>query len=98
MDLDEDRALSMTAEARITIPGESVANATDWMRYARSLQCQSSLNRATRGHGTYVEEEAVLASVSGLVERVNKLVSVRALRSRCAKCSDSQISPSLISP
>ncbi|TFY83642.1 hypothetical protein EWM64_g361 [Hericium alpestre] len=35
-----------------------------------------------RGHGTYVENEEVIASVAGLVERVNKLVTVRALRTR----------------
>lgn len=36
-----------------------------------------------RGHGTYVDDEQVIASVAGTVERVNKLVSVRAVRTRC---------------
>lgn len=35
-----------------------------------------------RGHGTYVENEEVIASVAGTIERVNKLVTVRAIRSR----------------
>eukprot|EP00741_Cyanophora_paradoxa_P002970 tig00000655_g2883.t1 len=35
-----------------------------------------------RGHGTYVEDGSLIASVSGVVERVNKLISVRPLRSR----------------
>ncbi|XP_076343387.1 exosome complex component Rrp4 [Tachypleus tridentatus] len=35
-----------------------------------------------RGHGTYVEEENLVASVAGIVERVNKLVSVRPLKTR----------------
>jgi len=35
-----------------------------------------------RGHGTYVEENNLIATVSGVVERVNKLVSVRPLKSR----------------
>ncbi|KAI8343513.1 hypothetical protein BC941DRAFT_343983 [Chlamydoabsidia padenii] len=37
-----------------------------------------------RGHGTYAEEEgsAVISSVAGTVERVNKLLSVRPLKSR----------------
>jgi len=35
-----------------------------------------------RGHGTSVEENTLLATVSGIVERVNKLVSVRPLKSR----------------
>ena len=63
--------------------GDLIASASDWMR----------------GHGTFVEaagkgisdEEGgaggageVRASVAGAVERVNKLVSVRAWRGRCA--------------
>lgn len=35
-----------------------------------------------RGHGTYVEESNVVSSVAGTIERVNKLISVRPLRSR----------------
>ena len=34
------------------------------------------------GHGTYLDQTDVVASVAGTVERVNKLVSVRALRTR----------------
>lgn len=37
-----------------------------------------------RGHGTTVEGNTLLATVSGIVERVNKLVSVRPLKSRYA--------------
>lgn len=36
----------------------------------------------SRGHGTYVNNDEVIASVAGVVERVNKLVTVRALRTR----------------
>ncbi|PJF17809.1 Exosome complex component RRP4, partial [Paramicrosporidium saccamoebae] len=35
-----------------------------------------------RGHGTYCISETLVSSVAGSVERVNKLVSVKALRSR----------------
>jgi len=49
-----------------TAPGEPVTSAHAYMR----------------GHGTYVEEEEVIASIAGTVERVNKLVTVRALRGR----------------
>jgi exosome complex RNA-binding protein Rrp4 len=36
-----------------------------------------------RGHGTYVgEEENVIASVTGTIQRVNKLLSVKSLKSR----------------
>ncbi|KAJ3084741.1 exosome non-catalytic core subunit rrp4 [Quaeritorhiza haematococci] len=35
-----------------------------------------------RGHGTFNQEEKLIASVSGVVERVNKLISVKPLRAR----------------
>lgn len=35
-----------------------------------------------RGHGTYVLDDKVVASVAGTLERVNKLVSVRPLRTK----------------
>lgn len=34
------------------------------------------------GHGTYVDQEQVISSVAGTIERVNKLVTVRAIRTR----------------
>ncbi|ORY21899.1 putative exosome complex exonuclease rrp4 [Naematelia encephala] len=35
-----------------------------------------------RGHGTYVEDDQVISSVTGTIEKVNKLISVKALKSR----------------
>ncbi len=35
-----------------------------------------------KGHGTYVDDGCMYASVAGVVERVNKLISVRPLNSR----------------
>eukprot|EP00842_Homolaphlyctis_polyrhiza_P003205 jgi/Hompol1/3886/HPOL_003382-RA len=35
-----------------------------------------------RGHGTFTQEDSLVASVAGFVERVNKLVSVRPIKSR----------------
>lgn len=35
-----------------------------------------------RGHGTYMGEEKLVASVAGAVERVNKLICVKALKTR----------------
>jgi len=34
------------------------------------------------GHGTYLENETLYASIAGVVERVNRLISVRPIRSR----------------
>ncbi|KAH9479702.1 Exosome complex component rrp4 [Psilocybe cubensis] len=34
------------------------------------------------GHGTYIDDDEVIASVAGTIERVNKLITVRAIRSR----------------
>ena len=35
-----------------------------------------------RGHGTYTNDNKLYASIAGVVERVNKLISVRPLRTR----------------
>ncbi|XP_028664379.1 exosome complex component RRP4 [Erpetoichthys calabaricus] len=35
-----------------------------------------------RGHGTYMDDEKLVASVAGVVERVNKLICVRPLKTR----------------
>ena len=35
-----------------------------------------------RGHGTFVDNEKILASVTGTVEVVNKLISVKPLKTR----------------
>lgn len=34
------------------------------------------------GHGTFIDQETVISSVAGTIERVNKLVTVRAIRAR----------------
>ncbi|KAI6014032.1 exosome complex exonuclease rrp4 [Pisolithus microcarpus] len=69
-DIREDDAMDLddleTGEYRLTCPGETITSAHDFMR----------------GHGTYVDDELVIASVAGTVQRVNKLVTVRAARSR----------------
>ncbi|KAI9573865.1 hypothetical protein HD554DRAFT_2202028 [Boletus coccyginus] len=55
-----------TTAANLTYPGETITSAHNTMR----------------GHGTYLDKEQVIASVAGSVERVNKLVTVRAVRTR----------------
>ncbi|KAF8801358.1 hypothetical protein BYT27DRAFT_6799630 [Phlegmacium glaucopus] len=52
--------------SKLTCPGEYLTSSQAYMR----------------GHGTYVDSEEVIASVAGTVERVNRLVTVRAIRSR----------------
>lgn len=34
------------------------------------------------GHGTYVADEKIKASVAGVMEKVNKLISIRPLKNR----------------
>jgi len=53
-------------EVKIISPGESITSSRAFMR----------------GHGTFVDGDEVVASVAGVIERVNKLVTVRALRTR----------------
>ncbi|XP_030063684.1 exosome complex component RRP4 [Microcaecilia unicolor] len=50
----------------LVAPGDTITTDTGFMR----------------GHGTYMEDEKLLASVAGTVERVNKLICVRALKTR----------------
>ncbi|THV08560.1 exosome complex exonuclease rrp4 [Dendrothele bispora CBS 962.96] len=66
MDIDEDEDFLEVGSSKITYPGEYLTSSQAFMR----------------GHGTYVDDEEVIASVSGMVERVNKLVTVRAIRTR----------------
>ncbi|KAF9244137.1 hypothetical protein BU15DRAFT_86090 [Melanogaster broomeanus] len=47
-----------------------------------TLTCPGETITVQSGHGTYVDKEEVIASVAGTVERVNKLVTVRAIRTR----------------
>ncbi|KAG8704839.1 exosome non-catalytic core subunit rrp4 [Ceratobasidium sp. 395] len=55
-----------STSSRLTSPGEMITSSQSFMR----------------GHGTFVEGEQVIASVAGTVERVNKLVSVKPVKSR----------------
>ncbi|KAI0316774.1 hypothetical protein OF83DRAFT_1059825 [Amylostereum chailletii] len=55
-----------SGNAKVACPGEPITSSQAFMR----------------GHGTYVDKEDVIASVAGVIERVNKLVTVRALRTR----------------
>ncbi|XP_045627146.1 exosome complex component RRP4 isoform X3 [Ursus americanus] len=50
----------------LVVPGDTITTDTGFMR----------------GHGTYMGEEKLIASVAGSVERVNKLICVKALKTR----------------
>ncbi|KAJ2835678.1 Exosome complex component rrp4, partial [Coemansia sp. 'formosensis'] len=52
--------------ARIVTPGTAITNDSAFMR----------------GHGTFSEHDTIYSSVAGVVERINKLVSVRPLKQR----------------
>lgn len=54
---------------------EEVTSSVTWLPFFVVL----SFNR---GHGTYMGEEKLIASVAGSVERVNKLICVKALKTR----------------
>ncbi|TFL01679.1 hypothetical protein BDV98DRAFT_507287 [Pterulicium gracile] len=53
-------------KSRVALPGEPLTSSQAYMR----------------GHGTYVDTEDVVASVAGTIERVNKLITVKAIRTR----------------
>lgn len=61
----------------IVTPGTKITSDQCFMRYA---YCQGH-DRA-RGHGTFVRDSTMYASVAGSVERVNKLITVRPPRAR----------------
>ncbi|CED83027.1 Exosomal 3'-5' exoribonuclease complex, subunit Rrp4 [Phaffia rhodozyma] len=64
---DEDEGLDLEeGSSNFTTPGSTITSSSLFMR----------------GHGTYVSGDKVVSSVTGKVERVNKLVSVRPLRAR----------------
>ncbi|XP_025991776.2 uncharacterized protein LOC105198315 [Solenopsis invicta] len=54
-------------QPRLYTPGEEISSQPDFLR----------------GHGTYVDEDKTLrASVAGILEKVNKLISIRPLKAR----------------
>ncbi|WVR07298.1 hypothetical protein IAU60_004339 [Kwoniella sp. DSM 27419] len=67
MDVDEDDEFGAGPSTRMIVtPGEVITSSREYMR----------------GHGTYVEETSVVSSVTGTIERVNKLISVKPVRSK----------------
>ncbi|KAJ3197513.1 Exosome complex component RRP4, partial [Dinochytrium kinnereticum] len=56
----------LDAPVHLVVPGETITSDLAFMR----------------GHGTYNEDDSLVASVLGVVDQVNKLISVRPLRAR----------------
>ncbi|XP_047381815.1 exosome complex component RRP4 isoform X2 [Sciurus carolinensis] len=59
-------SLGRDTKKHLVVPGDTITTDTGFMR----------------GHGTYMGEEKLIASVAGSVERVNKLICVKALNTR----------------
>ncbi|KAI8921903.1 hypothetical protein DFJ77DRAFT_425019 [Powellomyces hirtus] len=64
--MDVDMNEAENSDIHVVTPGEVVTRDTAFMR----------------GHGTYTENDTLVASLAGVVDRVNKLISVRPLRTR----------------
>uniref|UniRef100_A0A6M2DFS3 Exosome complex component RRP4 n=1 Tax=Xenopsylla cheopis TaxID=163159 RepID=A0A6M2DFS3_XENCH len=60
----------------------SIANSDNAPRLYTPGEIISQQGGYMRGHGTYSENDYLKASVAGVVEQVNKLISVRPLKSR----------------
>ncbi|RKP26515.1 hypothetical protein SYNPS1DRAFT_32716 [Syncephalis pseudoplumigaleata] len=52
--------------------------------FVTRAQVITSDTSVMRGHGTYQEDKAIVSAVAGVVEQVNKLITVRPLRARYA--------------
>jgi exosome complex RNA-binding protein Rrp4 len=73
----------------VVTPGDVITEEEGYMRCVAAEHTFASIGRFPhssmppyRGHGTYAEDNVLLAAVAGVVERVNKVISVRPLRTR----------------
>jgi len=92
----DEEELTAFSSLHIVTPGEVITTDTTFLRHDLVLLCHGNVSYDFyRGHGTHVgPSNELMASVAGVVERVNKLVTVRPLHSRHALLLDSV--PSLI--
>ena len=88
MDIDDHDMGGPSSLAGVVTPGEVITSAKVFMRFV--LSSSDVFVLMIRGHGTYVEDESVVSSVTGTIEKVNKLISVRALKARCVLCQVSE--------
>lgn len=52
------------------------------MLFKCSIKVSNAKLKSCRGHGTYGEDDNIKASVAGIMEQVNKLISIRPVKSR----------------
>lgn len=86
MKLWDDEA-SPSSAATVAIPGDAIADASEWMRGHGTLLASTAASQQAGGGdeedaADMLESKEVLASVAGRVQRLNRLVTVQALRSR----------------
>ena len=74
------------APTKFVTPGKIITRETGFMRQVvvslLLFMLLIMLLPLFRGHGTYMQDDCLYASVAGVVERVNQLISVRPLKSR----------------
>lgn len=77
------------AMPRLFTPGEVITSQQGFMRYVFVQSMCHSISFVISfftlfksGHGTYIKNDEIRASVAGVMEKVNKLISIRPLKSR----------------
>ncbi|XP_045760388.1 exosome complex component RRP4 [Maniola jurtina] len=76
----------MTGHVSIRLASERVnhcvASSNDIPRFYTPGEVITGMQDFMRGHGTYVEDDCLKSSVAGVMQKVNKLICVRPLKSR----------------
>ena len=78
------------ASSRLVTPGEIITRETGFMRCVYFhhnetifVDAHVIVDNSASGHGTYSDgDDKLIASVAGVVERVNKLICVRPFKTR----------------
>ncbi|KAM3966748.1 exosome complex component Rrp4 [Aphomia sociella] len=76
----------MTGHVSIRLASErvnhSVATANELPRFYTPGEVITGMQDFMRGHGTYADDDCLKASVAGVMQKVNKLICIRPLKSR----------------
>ncbi|CAH0405823.1 unnamed protein product [Chilo suppressalis] len=76
----------MTGHVSIRLASERVnacvASGSELPRFYTPGEVISGMQDFMRGHGTYAEDDCLKASVAGVMQKVNKLICIRPLKSR----------------